>query len=47
MLTGSGRGRGIQKVFTQNLTTATTKFFCDGNDAVEENDQNGSLLSLS
>ena len=43
MLTASGRG--IQKVFTQNLTTATTDFFCDGNDAVEENDQSGSLLA--
>lgn len=40
-----GGGRRIQKVFTQNSTTATTNFFCDGNDAVEGNDQNGSLLT--
>ena len=43
--TGSGSGRRIQKVCTQNSTTTTTNFVYDGNDSVEETDQNGSLLA--
>ena len=37
----------MRKAFTQNSTTATTNFFCDGNGAVEGNDRNPSLLAQS
>jgi hypothetical protein len=35
---GSGREKGIQKIFAENAITDTTTFFCDGNDAVEGTD---------
>ena len=37
-------GRRIQKAFTQNSTTTTTNYLYDGSNAVEDLDQNGSVL---
>ncbi len=40
-----GPGRRIQKVFTQSLTTTTTNYLYDENNAVADLDQNGNVLA--